>query len=64
VLADSCGHEECVKAIDDYFNELSATSAGHHPNTELASTTAYQPGTNSAAYHRDIGINADAKLNF
>ena len=39
-LADNCGHEECVKAIDDYFAELSANSSSHEPNESQAAAAA------------------------
>jgi len=43
-LAERSGHEECVKAIDDYFAELCATSADHQPSSTQADTAVNQPG--------------------
>ena len=43
-LAEKHGHEDCVKAIDDFFAEQSATSAGHQASTEHTATAVNYPG--------------------
>ena len=49
-LAEKSGHEDCLKAIDDFFAEQSLASAGHQPSSEHAASAAVDhPGNFAVA---------------